>query len=168
MFTIKGISSRFELLFCLVIVFQLNLSGCATTDIGKGFELLDQNEYAKALPYFEKAAKENHVKLSALIASLIYLSDYQIPRDINKSRDYYQLAQSMAYDRYDQSLDYFLPLANARIILYDSMDDNDPEAIRILRRDKYAKYPPSLGLLAKSCAFGKGIRKKKSPRQTSV
>ena len=40
----------------VAFTFLLQISGCATTQGGKGFDLVDDNEYAKALPFFEAAA----------------------------------------------------------------------------------------------------------------
>ncbi len=142
-----------------ILVLFLQLSGCATTDTGEGFDLMDDNEYAKALPFLERAAKEDGGKSAALMASFLYLSDYQIPRDLEKAKEYYKLAIELDYSRYNQYLDYFTPLANAKIMLYDDTDENDADATAILRGDRYSGYASALGLLAKSYAFGKGVEK---------
>ena len=142
---------------CLILVFHL--AGCATTEGGKGFDLVDDNEYAKALPFFETAATEDGDKVSAVMASFLYLSDYQIPRDVDKAKEYFELAKRLDYSAWQQYLDYFMPLAEARIMLYDDDLDNDHQGNDILRGNRYSEYSPSLGLLAKNYAFGKGVDK---------
>ena len=143
----------------IVLLCLLQLAGCSITQSGKGFDLVDDNKYEEALPYFETAANEDGSKSSAVMASFLYLSDYQIPRDIEKAKEYYQLSQSLEHGRWDQYLDYFMPLANAKILLYDDDPGNDEEGTDILRGDRYSEYSPALGLLAKSYAFGKGVDK---------
>jgi TPR repeat protein len=141
----------------LIILFQI--SGCAITQGGKGFDLIDENEYAKALPFFEAAANQDSDKTAAIMASFLYLSDYQIPRDIDKSKEYFELAKKLESGPWQQYLDYFIPLAEARIMLYDDDPDNDSQGTDILRGDRYSEYSSPLGLLAKAYAFGKGVNK---------
>lgn len=129
------------------------------TNSGKGFDLLDDNEYAQALSHLEQAAKDEGSKTSAVMASFLYLSDYQIPRDIDQAKEYYALSLSLPYTRWNQYLDYFTPLAHAKIMLYDDVLENDTEATDILRGERYSEYSPALGLLAKAYAFGKGVDK---------
>jgi TPR repeat protein len=143
----------------VAFTFLLQISGCATTQGGKGFDLVDDNKYAKALPFFEAAAIQDGDKTSAVMASFLYLSDYQIPRDIDKAKKYFELAKSLGYAPWDQYLDYFIPLAEARIMLYDDDPDNDSQGTDILRGNRYSEYSPALGLLAKTYAFGKGVDK---------
>jgi TPR repeat protein len=143
----------------IALIFLFQLSGCATTQGGKGFDLVDENEYAKALPFFEAAANQDDDKAAAVMASFLYLSDYQIPRDIDKAKKYFELAKKIDHAPWEQYLDYFIPLAEARIMLYDDDPDNDHHGTDILRGQRYSKYPSSLGLLAKTYAFGKGVNK---------
>ncbi|ARU56419.1 tetratricopeptide TPR_2 repeat protein-like protein [Oleiphilus messinensis] len=143
----------------IVCVLALLVSGCAITQSGKGFDLVDDNKYAEALPFLEAAAKQEGSKSAAVMASFLYLSDYQIPRDIAKAQEYYELSQSLDYARWDQYLDYFMPLAKARILIYDEDHGNDVEGTNILRGERYSEYSPALSLLAKSYAFGKGVGK---------
>lgn len=143
----------------IALIFLFQLSGCATTQGGKGFDLVDENEYAKALPLFEAAAKQDSDKTAAIMASFLYLSDYQIPRDIDKAKEYFELAKNLKSGPWQQYLDYFLPLAEARIMLYDDDQDNDSQGTDILRGDRYSEYSAPLGLLAKAYAFGKGVNK---------
>lgn len=93
------------------------------------------------------------------MASFLYLSDYQIPRNIDKAREYFELAKKIDDAPWHQYLDYYVPLAEARIMLYDDEPGNDHKGTDILRRDSYSEYSSSLGLLAKSYAFGKGVNK---------
>jgi len=154
-----GVNGEMKRTFWIFVIVLFQLSGCANTQSGEGFDLVDDNEYAKALPYFERAATENSGKSSAVMASFLYLSDYQIPRDIDKAKEYYNLALTLDYGRYDQYLDYFTSFASSKIMLYDDVDENDSEATDILRGERYSEYSSALGLLAKSYAFGKGVNK---------
>lgn len=133
-------------------------SGCAITNSGRGFDLVDDNEYAEALPHLEKAASEGS-KSAALMAGLLYLSDYQIPRDIDKATHYYEKVQSLGYARYDQFLDYFSPQLKARILLADPDESNDGEATSILRGERYSQYSPALRALAQCYGFGIGVER---------
>lgn len=133
-------------------------SGCAITDSGRGFDLVDDNEYAEALPHLEKAASEGS-KSAALMAGLLYLTDYQIPRDIDKATHYYEKVQSLGYGRYDQFLDYFSPQLKARILLADPDKANDGEATSILRGERYSQYSPALRTLAQCYGFGIGVER---------
>ncbi len=153
------VNGEMKRIFWIFVIVLIQLSGCANTQSGEGFDLVDDNEYAKALPYFERAATENGGKSSAVMASFLYLSDYQIPRDIDKAKEYYNLALTLDYGRYDQYLDYYTSFVSSKIMLYDDDDENDSEATDILRGERYSEYPSVLGLLAKSYAFGKGVNK---------
>lgn len=137
----------------------LLMAGCANTQSGKGFDFLDEDKEAKALPYIERAARQDRSKVAAVVAGFLYLSNYQIPRDLNKAKEYYDLALQLEYRRYDQYLDYFLPIVKAQILLYDQGNDNDQEGIDILRGERYSEFSPTLALLAKCYAFGKGVDK---------
>lgn len=141
----------------LILALACMLTGCDITKSGRAYDLIDDNQYAQALPDIEASAKDGS-KLSAVIAGFMYLSDYQIPTNLDKAKYYYKLALKTHYGRYDQALDYFIPQLKARILLYDDKTSNDKEATSILRGDRYSQYPPSLVLLAKCYAFGKGVK----------
>jgi len=143
----------------LILVVLSQLAGCATTQTGKAFDLLDDNRDIEALRYFEAAASEDDSKVSAVMASYLYLADFAIPQDLDKARQYYELAEALPYGRWDQYLDYFIPIAHARILLYDDDPANDAAATDILRGERYSEFSPVLSSLATAYAFGKGVNK---------
>ena len=59
---------------CIFLVLSIQISGCANTQSGKGFDLVRDEKYSEALPYFEAAAEQDGSKSSAVMASFIYLS----------------------------------------------------------------------------------------------
>jgi len=126
--------------------------------MGRGVDLLKNNEYAKALPHFEKAAQEGN-KRAAVTAGWLHLIDNQLPPDVQSARKYYELALRLESGRHDQYLDYHLPQLEALIKLADDDEQNDREAISILRGDRYSEHPLALRILAISYAFGKGTDK---------
>src|SRR5690606_41181091 len=67
-------------IFCLV----LSLTGCALTEMGRGVDLLKNNEYAKALPHFEKAAQEGN-KRAAVTAGWLHLIEDRKSTRLNSS-----------------------------------------------------------------------------------
>lgn len=142
----------------LTPVLMALLGGCAITEEGKGYALMEKMQYAEALLHMEKAAQQGS-KRGAAMASSLYLDDYEIPLDIKKSRDYYALAQRLPYGLYDQSLDYSMPRLGALIQLNDDDSQNDKEAISVLRGDRYSREPSSLLVLGQAYAFGVGVEK---------
>lgn len=151
----KGLIRTIGILTAILLL----LPGCAITRSGEGFDMVDDNDYARALPLLEAGAREDKSKAAAVMASFLYLSDYQIPRDLDKAREYYELSKRLPYDRWNQYLDYYTPLAKARIQLHDDVQNNDTEATDILRGDRYSEYRPALLVLAKAYAFGIGVEK---------
>ncbi|OZG74196.1 hypothetical protein BTA51_04040 [Hahella sp. CCB-MM4] len=141
----------------LPVVFSLLFTGCATTKTGKGIELVKDNKALEALPILEEAAADGS-KTAAIMASFLYLTDGQIPIDIEKAKHYYNVASSLDYGD-GQYLDYFVPQVQARIMLFDDLTENDADATTILRGERYSEYPPSLRLLAMSYSVGKGVEK---------
>lgn len=137
---------------CLVL---LGLSGCAT-NMGKGLELLDAHQHAEALKYFEYDAELGY-RVPAIIASELYISDYQIPRDIEKSKYYLNKALTADYGRYDQLFDYYLPLIKAYQILADANQPDKSQAIEMLTYSKYEEYSWPLMTLAHCYLVGYGV-----------
>ena len=143
----------------LFVGFSLFLiSGCATTNTGRGFDLVDDFKYAQAIPFLEQGVEEGS-KTAAIMLAFIYLSEFQVPVDINKAKGYYETFLALESNYYDQYLDYYLPQVKARILLKDEDRSNDQEATRILRRKNYANFSSSLSLLARCYSFGIGVQK---------
>ncbi len=134
------------------------INGCATTNTGRGFDLVDDYKDVQAIPFLEQGVEEGS-KAAALMLAFIYLSEFQVPVNVNKANDYYETFLALDPNYYDQYLDYYIPQVKARILLKDKNPSNDEEATRLLRRKNYANFSPSLCLLAKSYSFGKGVRK---------
>ncbi len=145
-------------IFLLLII---NVSGCATTVTGRGIDLVDEYKYAQALPYLEEGVSEGS-KTAAIVLAFVYLSDFQVPVNLEKAKQYYQQVLALPPNLYDQYLDYFMPQVKALILLNDDTVDNDKEASGLLRQQKYARYSPSLYRLAKCYAFGTGVNKNNS------
>jgi TPR repeat protein len=142
-------------LTCVLCVALGLLQGCAT-NMGKGLELLDSHQHVEALKYFEYDAELGY-RVPAIIASELYISDYQIPRNIEKSKYYLDKALKAEYGRYDQLFDYFLPLIKAYQILADVNQPDKSQAIEILQYSKYEEYSWPLMTLAHCYLVGYGV-----------
>ncbi|WP_020407471.1 sel1 repeat family protein [Hahella ganghwensis] len=142
----------------LILIFIcFGFVGCTTTKTGKALEMLESEGEFKALPVFEEAALEGSTT-AAIMASFLYLTDHQIPINIDKAKHYYHLA--LSGDRGQQQyLDYYIPQVKTRIMLMDDNSENDGSATDILRGRRYSEYPSSLRLLALTYSFGKGVEK---------
>jgi len=142
----------------IFLLLVINISGCATTVTGRGIDLVDEYKYAQALPYLKEGVSEGS-KTAAIVLAFVYLSDFQVPVNLEKAKQYYQQVQALPPNLYDQYLDYYLPQVKALILLNDDEVDNDKAAASLLRQQKYARYSPSLYRLAKCYAFGIGVNK---------
>lgn len=141
-------------IFLLLLV---TLTGCAVTTTGKGYDLTEDDKVSEAIYYFEKAATQEQDKFSALMASNIYLNDYQIPRDLDKATYYFKLYESLPYREGDQLLDFYIPIVQSKILLFDEDPSNDEEALGYIRGAQYSYYSPALLILAKSYSLGRGV-----------
>lgn len=146
---------KFPILCLLIALTQL--TGCAYSNIGRGYSYLDDDNIREALPLFEKAAIEENSKEAAIMASFLYMNDFQVPLNLAKAEEFYLLAEELDGGYYSQIDQYFMPLAKARILIHDDDDENDAEAMKLIRADRYATYAPVLRMLGKAYAFGKGV-----------
>ncbi len=150
---------RFIMRWILVVGFIVCfLNGCATTATGRGIDLVEDYKDAQAIPFLEQGVEAGS-KTAALILAFIYLSDFQVPINVDKATHYYDVFQALNPNYYDQYLDYYIPQVQARILLEDDNPSNDSQATKLLRLTNYSRYSPSLRLLAKCYSFGTGVKK---------
>ena len=140
-----------------IILISLQLTACATK-LGQGFQHLEDHQYPEALVLFEEVANDG-IRVAAIMTSDLYISDYQIPRNLEKSRHYLQLALDSEYQRYDQAYDYYIPLIKAYQLLADKEQKDKTLAFKILNYEKYQEYTWPLNTLALCHLVGYGTEK---------
>ena len=140
-----------------VAVFVFLVTACST-HFRQGLHHLEANNYPEALIFFESDAKRGR-RASALHVANLYLLNYQVPRDLAKSRAYLNIALAANYGRYDQAYDYFIPLIKAYQILADTEQTDKSLAINILRYQKYQSYHWPLAMLAYTHLIGFGVER---------
>ncbi|NVK37208.1 MAG: hypothetical protein HWE18_04725 [Gammaproteobacteria bacterium] len=145
---------RTLLLVCLISP----LLGCATTSTGKAIDHIESDQIIEAIPHLEKGIKEGD-RGSSLILALIYSKDTHVPRDIDKAQKYMDLFSDMEPTIYDQPLNYYVPYIQGVIWLEDDIADNDLDANRLLKQQKYKTFPPVLLRLAENFSYGLGVKK---------
>ena len=133
------------------------VSGCSTAT-GKGLNALNEHRTLDAIPHLEQGLVEGD-KVAPMLLSLIYLSDLQVPADVEKAKHYYQQLTELEGSIYDQYVDFYLDYIQASILLKDEHLENDTQGMALLRQSKYLNYSPALMLLAKSYSAGKGVNK---------
>jgi TPR repeat protein len=138
----------------LVICILIQLTACAT-NFRQGLNYLENHNYPEALSYFEKDAQLGY-RIPAIHAANLYIIDYQVPRNLEKSRYYLDLALKADYGRYDQVYDYYIPLVRAYQILADTEQPNKQEAFYILNYVKYQEYTWPLYVLGHCHLVGYG------------
>lgn len=141
----------------LVIALVIQLSACAT-NFRQALQNLEAHNYPEALHYFEQDAKLGY-RIPALHAANLYILDYQVPRDLEKSRLYLDIAEKADYGRYDQAYDYYIPLIKAYQILADTEEPDKSLAFKILKSEKYQEYYWALAVLAHSSLVGHGTER---------
>ena len=141
----------------ILIILSLQISACAT-NFRQGLQNLEDHNSPKALKFFELDAKIGY-RVPALYASQLYIGDYKIPRDLEKSRHYLEMALKSEYERYDQAHDYYIPLIKAYQILEDEKQKDKSLAFTILNYEKYQKYSSSLSLRATCNLVGHGVER---------
>jgi hypothetical protein len=141
------------LFVCSVLFF---MSACSTTSTGKGLSAFNDNRSFDAIPHLKEGVEEGD-KMASMLLALIYLSDAQVPTDIDKASFYYEKLKASDGNIYDQHIDYYLDYIQASIFLMDDNVINDSEGVKLLRQSKYLNYSPALVLLAKSYSTGKGV-----------
>lgn len=142
----------------LIIVFvNLQLTACATK-MGKGFQHLEDHEYPEALVLFKEVANDG-IRVAAIMAADLYISDYQIPRNLEKSEHYLQVALDSEYQCYDQAYDYYIPLIKAYQLLANNDQQDKSFAFEILNYEKYQEYTWPLNTLALCHLVGYGTEK---------
>lgn len=137
-----------------VIFILIQLTACAT-NFRQGLQYLENQAYPEALVFFEKDARLGY-RIPAILAANLYIIDYQIPRNLEKSRYYLDMALKADYGRYDQAYDYYIPLVKAYQILADKQQSDKSEAFNILNYDKYQEYSWPLYVLAHCNLVGHG------------
>tara|TARA_R110002072_G_scaffold301462_2_gene481262 strand:- start:22396 stop:23337 length:942 start_codon:yes stop_codon:yes gene_type:complete len=143
---------RFKNIVLLLLVFQL--TACAT-DFRQGLQNLEKHNYPEALKFFEKGAQLGY-RTPALYAADLYIIDYQVPRNLEKSKYYLEMALKADYGRYDQAYDYYFPLVKAYQILADEEQADKSEVFRILSYEKYQEYSWALYVLGLCNLVGYG------------
>jgi TPR repeat protein len=138
----------------LVICILIQLTACAT-NFRQGLNYLENHNYPEALSYFEKDAQLGY-RIPSIHAANLYIIDYQVPRNLEKSRYYLDLALKADYGRYDQVYDYYIPLVRAYQILADTEQPNKQEAFYILNYVKYQEYTWPLYVLGHCHLVGYG------------
>lgn len=145
----------------LKIVFLITIfaqSVACSTNYRLGLKHLESHNYPEALEYFEKDAALGY-RAPAIYAADLYIIDYQIPRDIQKSKNYLDMALKADYGRYDQALDYYLPLIKAYQILADDKLSDKTEAFNMLQYEKYHEFSWPLYVLGHCYLVGYGVDK---------
>jgi len=140
--------------FILVSCIGLQLTACAT-NFRQGLQNLEDHNYPEALVFFEKDAKLGY-RIPAIHAAQLYIFDYQIPRDLEKSQHYLDIALNADYGRYDQVYDYYIPLIKAYQLLADKKTPNKSLAFKLLNYEKYQEYSWPLNTLAHCNLVGYG------------
>jgi len=150
--------TRFNLLFrfILIAIFGLQITAC-TTKLGKGFQHLEDHNYPEALVLFEEVAEQD-VRIAGILAADLHISDYQIPRNLEKSQYYLNMALKAEYGRYDQAYDYYIPLIKAYQLLADKEQTDKSLAFEILNYEKYQEYSWPLSVLAHCNLVGYGTK----------
>lgn len=146
---------RIKILLLVILSFQI--SACAT-NFRQGLQNLEAHNSPEALRFFELDANLGY-RVPALYASQLYINDYKVPRDLEKSRQYLDMALEAEYGRYDQAYDYFIPLIKAYQILEDETQKDKSLAFTILNYEKYQEYSSPLALRATCNLIGYGIEK---------
>ncbi|MDO9177210.1 MAG: hypothetical protein Q7U16_02610 [Agitococcus sp.] len=141
---------------CLMII--IFFASCTITQEGKGYNLIMKNEYAKALPYFEKSALAGS-KEAAITAGWIYMQNHQVKRDITKAKYYYDMYLRMPAEANEQLYTTRANMLHAYLMLHDDDTSNDSEASAIFRSDNNMNDPFVLSILANIYAFGVGESK---------
>ena len=142
----------FKRVLVLFIFFQL--TACAT-NFRQGLQNLEGHNYPEALKFFEADARQGY-RIPAIHAANLYIIDYQIPRDLEKSKYYLEMALKADYGRYDQVYDYYIPLVKAYQILADEEQKDKSLAFEILNYEKYQDYTWALYVLAHCHLVGYG------------
>ena len=145
---------NFFIRFILVTCIGLQLTACAT-NFRQGLQNLEDHNYPAALAFFEADAKLGY-RIPAIQASQLYIFDYQIPRDLEKSRHYLDIALKADYGRYDQVYDYYIPLIKAYQLLADTTKPDKSLAFKLLNYEKYKEYSWPLKTLAHCNLVGYG------------
>jgi len=140
-----------------IIFISLQLSACATK-LGTGYQHIEDHEYPEALVLFEEVANQG-IRRAAITTSNLYIIDYQIPRDLDKSKYYLEMALNSEYQRYDQASDYFIPLIKAYQLLADKEVSDKSLAFEILNYEKYQEYYWPLSVIAHCNLVGYGTQR---------
>jgi len=140
---------------CLLIVsITIHFTACAT-NFRQGLQNLEAHNYPEALSFFEKDAKLGY-RIPAIYAAELYILDYQVPRNLERSQFYLNTALKADYGNYDQAYDYFIPLIKAYQILADTNQADKSQAFNILHYAKYQNYYWALAELAHCNLVGYG------------
>tara|TARA_R110001592_G_C13108260_1_gene744707 strand:- start:583 stop:1575 length:993 start_codon:yes stop_codon:yes gene_type:complete len=142
----------FKRIFLVFVFFQL--SACAT-NFRQGLQNLENYNYPEALKFFEKDAQIGY-RIPAIHAANLYIIDYQVPRNLEKSRYYLDMALKTDYGLYDQVYDYYIPLVKAYQLLADEQQTDKSEAFTMLNYEKYQDYSWALNVLGLCNLVGYG------------
>lgn len=133
------------------------ISACSTPT-GRGLEAFNDHRALDAIPHLEGGVAEGD-KVAAMLLTLIYLSDSQVPADLEKAKYYHKQFDQLEGSIYDQYVDFYIDYIQASILLKDDITTNDAQGVTLLRQSKYLNYSPVLALLAESYCKGKGVNK---------
>lgn len=122
----------------IIVGAVLLLAGCAT-NFRQGLDKLEHHHYPEALHFFTLDADKGY-RVPAILAADLYILDYQIPRNLEQSKHYLEVALKAEYGPYDQAWDYYVPLIKAHQILVDNEIADKRQAFQILNYDKYKDY----------------------------
>lgn len=142
-------------IFSILLLTAL-VSGCSTTSAGRGFDLIDEGEYRKAIPFLDQSIQQYGDKTAAVALGYLYMGNSQMEPDVEKVRYYHQLTQQMPDGADDQWLRYYYPVMESWLMLSDDDSGNDAQAVKILRASRYSEYPRALVMLGKAYAYGRG------------
>lgn len=134
------------------------MCACTTTPTGKGLDAFNDHRSLDAIPHLEGGVAEGD-KVAAMLLALIYLSDSQVPADLEKAKYYHQQLNDLEGSIYDQYVDFYIDYIQASILLQDDISENDAQGVILLRQSKYLNYGPVLALLADAYCMGKGVDK---------